>query len=148
MRLQPARAPLRHVIEKSFVDKETFPLARAARAALVTNIPHAVNAKAALIEVFTQGFESNGLAALSFISIIKLDIDDGEGISIAALIEKGELPAAELGIHPLQLPQIETIVQLIFEQPKIGVALPLGQLVPDSNAIFPLRLIYIRRLDG
>ena len=92
------------MIEKSFVDKETFPLARAARTALVSNIPHVIHAKAVLVKILAQCFKVNRLAAIRLVCIVERNVDDGEGVGVSALIEKGELFAAEFGIDLLQLP--------------------------------------------
>ena len=76
--------------------------------------------------MFAQGFEVDGLAAFGLIHIIEFDVDDGKGISVAVLIRKGELLAADARIGFFQRRAVQRVVQEHLKQPKTGVAVPFG----------------------
>ena len=88
LRFQAAFAPLAHGAEEALVDKQTLALPRAARAALVSYIMHAVYAKTVRVKMLAQSFEIDGFAVLRLIDIIKFYVDDGKGISVTVLIRK------------------------------------------------------------
>ena len=145
---QAAVAPLVHGAEEAFVDKQASAFARAARAALVSYIMHAVHAKAVRVKMLAQSFEVDGLAAFGLKYIIELDVDDGKGVGVAVLIRKGEFLAADARVCLFQRRAVQRVVQEHLEQPKTGVATSFGQLNPDRGAVFHFSLINIRRLDG
>ena len=148
MYFQSAVAPLVHGAGKAFVDKQALAFARAARAALVSHIMHAVHTKTIRVKMLAQSFEVDGLAAFGLKYIIEFDIDDGKGVGIPVLIRKGELLTADARIGFFQRRAVQRVVQEHLEQPKTGVAVSFGQLNTDRGAVFHFSLINIRRLDG
>ena len=132
---------------KAFVDKQALALPRAARAAFVSYIMHAVHAETVRVKMLAQCFEVDGLAAFGFIHIIEFDIDDGKRVGVAALIRKGKSLAADARVCFFQRRTIQRVVQEHLEQPKTGVAVSFGQLNPDCGAVFHFSLINIRRLN-
>ena len=144
---QAAVAPLVHGAEEAFVDKQALALPRAARTALVSYIMYAVHTKTVRVKMLAQSFEVDGLAVFRLIHIIELDADDGEGVGVTVLIRKGELLAANARIGFFQRRAVQRVVQKHLEQPKTGVTVSFGQLIPDRGAVFLFGLINIRRLD-
>lgn len=133
---QAAVAPLVHGAEEAFVDKQALALPRAARAALISYIMHAVHAETVLIEVFAKSFDVDWFAVFRLKHIIELDVDDGKGVGVAVLIRKRELLAADARIGFFQRRAVQRVVQEHLEQPKTGVAVSFGKLNPDRGAVF------------
>ena len=139
LRFQAAVAPFVHGAEEAFVDKQALAFPRAARAALVSYIMHAVHAKAVRVKMFAQSFEVDGLAAFRLIYIIEFDVDDGKGVGVAVLIRKGEPLAADARVCCFQRRAVQRVVQEHLEQPKTGVAVSFGQLEPRPRRRFPFQ---------
>ena len=108
---QAAVAPFAHGAGKTLVDKQALTFARAARAALVSYIMHAVHAKAVRVKMLAQGFEVDGLAAFRLKYIVELDVDDGKRVGVSVLIRKGKPLTADVRVCFFQRRAVQRMIQ-------------------------------------
>ena len=88
------------------------------------------------------------LAVFGLVRVIELQVDYGKGVLVFLFILERKLLTANACIRLFKLYQIQRIVQINFEQLKIGVAFAFGYFIPDATAVFLLLPINIRRFNG